>query len=364
MRKNYIDNIRITCILLLFPYHVCRIFTEENFYVHVKEIFGCEMFVNLLSPWFMPILFFLAGMSTYLALNKRTTKEYIKERVLKLFVPCFFGVLLTVPIQTFYAEKFHNGYTGSYIQQLCMFFTKETDLSGYTGGFTPAHLWFLFVLFLIALITLPLILRIREAKSEVFNFLANPIVLVLLIIPIFPCGYIEVATEAVGKYIILFILGAIFCANEEILETVKKYRALFLGIMLVVTGEFVLRKLGVTPKIGDTFADFLYQVRMWSTILTILGYSMKYWNGTNKVMSYFKVACFPIYEIHQTIIVVVSYYIVTNTQVFALQYLGTILGGFILSIVAYEILSCFKVTRWLFAIKERKNQFIKVENML
>jgi len=34
---------------------------------------------------------------------------------------------------------FHNGYTGNCFEQYILFFTKLTDLSGYNGGFTPAH---------------------------------------------------------------------------------------------------------------------------------------------------------------------------------------------------------------------------------
>lgn len=87
-------------------------------------------------------------------MEKRSSKEYIKERIKKLLITCISGVLLIVPIMTYFAEKFHNGYDGGYFNQYILFFTKKTDLSGFTGGFTPGHLWFLLCLFVISLIAL------------------------------------------------------------------------------------------------------------------------------------------------------------------------------------------------------------------
>lgn len=87
----------------------------------------------------MTILFVIAGMSCKYSLLKRTNKQFVVERIEKLIIPFFFGVLALVPIMTYTAEVFFNGYTGTYWQQYELFFTKETDLTGYHGGFTPAH---------------------------------------------------------------------------------------------------------------------------------------------------------------------------------------------------------------------------------
>lgn len=162
-RINYIDNIRSLVILLLFPFHTFRMFTHfEPFYVQGEPQAFCDVFIAATSLWFMNMLFVLAGISISFSLKKRTMKEFLFERVAKLFIPFFFGVILTIPIQTYYAEKFHNNYQGGYMEQLRLFFTKETDLSGYFGGFTPAHLWFLLFLFLISILSLPVIIYVKK----------------------------------------------------------------------------------------------------------------------------------------------------------------------------------------------------------
>lgn len=166
MRKSYIDNLRSMVILLLFPFHTFRMFQgNEPFYVEGIPNMFCELFTFLTSIWFMNLLFVLAGMSTAYSLKKRTSLQYAKGRVKKLLIPFVFGVILTIPIQTFYAERFHNGYSGGFFHQYIMFFTKETDLTGYRGGFTPGHLWFLLFLFLISMLSLPIINYIKKNRQ-------------------------------------------------------------------------------------------------------------------------------------------------------------------------------------------------------
>lgn len=162
-------------ILLLFPFHTCMIYNNwgENFYIKGDSIPLLSGFIQICYSWFMPLLFVIAGISSCYALSRRTPKQYIKERLLKLFIPLISGILLLVPIQTFYAEKFHNGYNCGYFHQYMLFFTKETDLTGYTGGFTPAHLWFILYLFIISLIALPITIKYKKVakKYQLPNYL-------------------------------------------------------------------------------------------------------------------------------------------------------------------------------------------------
>ena len=93
MRKHYIDNLRSLCILLLFPYHTFMIYNGfESFYIHGDVVKPLSDFILICSPWFMPLMFVLAGISSAFSLKKRETSQYIKERILKLFIPLVFGI--------------------------------------------------------------------------------------------------------------------------------------------------------------------------------------------------------------------------------------------------------------------------------
>ena len=48
---------------------------------------GLSYFVEYLGPWHMPLLFFLAGASTWFALSHRSGRQYAGERFKRLFIP-------------------------------------------------------------------------------------------------------------------------------------------------------------------------------------------------------------------------------------------------------------------------------------
>ncbi|HWR22793.1 MAG TPA: acyltransferase family protein [Feifaniaceae bacterium] len=151
--RNFgLDWLRTGCILMLFPFHTARIFDkwEPNYIKDAVNAFS-SWFVLLSSYWLMPLMFCIAGISAYYALKKRAPGEYVKERVLRLAVPFLFGVVFIVPIQGYLARVQQYGYTGGYLNFLPSYFTDFSDLTGYTGGFTPELAAWLMILTLLGL---------------------------------------------------------------------------------------------------------------------------------------------------------------------------------------------------------------------
>jgi len=97
----YIDWLRIFAVLLLFPFHTLRVFNDEDLYVKALPVAewvdGVLWFISI---WHMPLLFFLAGCSTYLALHKRRGGQYALERTKRLLVPLVLGIFVLIPPQT------------------------------------------------------------------------------------------------------------------------------------------------------------------------------------------------------------------------------------------------------------------------
>lgn len=159
MRKYYIDNLRSFIILLLIPYHAAmawNIWGEPN-YIFFEGNRLLSSIVVFLSPYFMPILFLAAGISTNYALRKRSMAQYVSERSKRLFIPFVFGTLLLMPPQTYLADKFNYGYSGSLFNHYRVFFTKFTDLTGADGGFSVGQFWFVLYLFVISLVAAAII---------------------------------------------------------------------------------------------------------------------------------------------------------------------------------------------------------------
>ena len=103
MRKHWIDNLRWVTVLLVLFYHVIYFYNNKGVIGGIGG-FGDgpqyqDVVMYVLYPWFMPLLFILAGVSSRYALKKHTGKEWFKERTRKLLVPStiglfFFGVFI------------------------------------------------------------------------------------------------------------------------------------------------------------------------------------------------------------------------------------------------------------------------------
>jgi hypothetical protein len=160
MRKDYIDWLRNIAILFLFPYHTARVFDMLNPFYIKGEINIASTNLIYISFWFMPLLFLLAGFSSFYALKKRPWKTYLKERFFRLFIPFIFGILVVVPPQAYYARSFHLHNQKNYFLFIKHYFTDFSDWSEYAGGISPAHLWFILFLFIISIAALSVMIRI------------------------------------------------------------------------------------------------------------------------------------------------------------------------------------------------------------
>lgn len=129
MRKYYVDNLRWIVILLLVPYHAAmawNVWGEPN-YIYFESNQIISSIVVFFSPYFMPLMFFLAGISTRFALQKRTIGQYVLERTKKLLIPFIIGTVLIMPPMTYIADKFNYDYQGNLFRHYAVFFTHFTD---------------------------------------------------------------------------------------------------------------------------------------------------------------------------------------------------------------------------------------------
>ena len=99
VRKCYLDNIRWITVVIVVLYHVFYMYNAEGVLGGVGQITKLstqpyDIFQYLVYPWFMPVLFIVAGISSRLYLEKHTNKEFIKSRTTKLLVPSTIGLFV------------------------------------------------------------------------------------------------------------------------------------------------------------------------------------------------------------------------------------------------------------------------------
>lgn len=148
----------------------------------------------------MPLLFLLAGMSSFYGLQRRSASHFVKERFSRLLIPLFIGILVIVPPKGYYAKKFHLNEQESYLAFLKRYFTDISNWSEYAGGISPAHLWFILFLFLISIGLLPLMLRIIK-KQYSPSWMRHPI---FMLLPFAGLTVLSALPDVSGKNIFLY----------------------------------------------------------------------------------------------------------------------------------------------------------------
>jgi len=356
-RKHYLDNLRTIAVLMLIPQHTLMLFNDwgESWYIHSTELMLPSLIKNLNSFWMMPLLFTVAGVSSRYALDRRDTGTYVKERVSKLLVPLFFGLLLLAPVQSFIAGLFWNGGAGYFDS-----FTKLTDLRGYDGAFTTGQLWFLLYLFVIAMVSLPFVLLYKKKGKGTFGG-GVPFIFIILagILPLLGAATFDISGISPLEYMAYFLLGYFFLTNEKVLEKLDKYRFILLGYFALFAAFFAY--LYITPFREDTWLELpilmyifpvLYQMGSWLSVLAFIGLARHYLDFTGKISAYLSKASFGVFLFHQSWLVVGGYFILKLIEAPGAQYLLIVLSTIVLTWLTYEVARRVLPLRWMFGLKK------------
>jgi glucan biosynthesis protein C len=364
-RVYYIDWLRVIAVLLLILFHSARIFDIwDPFYVKnaVRSSFLSYSVITILNQWQIPLLFLLAGASTWYALGIRSGRQYAAERFKRLLLPFIFGILVIVPPQAYLARFQEPGYHDTYIQFLADYFHIRGDLSGYTGLFTPAHLWFILFLFVFALVALPLLLYLRtdggqKRISNLATITEKPRGLLWFILPLVVAGALpDIGGKNPFVYITLFVYGFILVADGSFQVALDRYRwpALILSL-ITIAGLIQLEVIKLpTPKYswGDILSFLLRTSNTWFWLVAILGFGRRYLNRTNPFLRYAAEGSYPFYILHQTVIVVIGYFVVQGTESVTLKYLLIVIASLAATTLLYDlIVKRTNPTRFLFGMK-------------
>lgn len=349
IRKHYIDNLRNLTILLLFPVHTFMIWNNfgSRFYIWQGENKILSTLIVLVNPWFMPILFVLAGMSARYALEKRTNKEFVIGRVSKLLIPFISGMILLVPFQTLYARRFFDNYEGSLLDNWKYFFTHLTDFSGYDGAFTPGHLWFILFLFLISMVAL-LLFRLVPYEKLAVSVEKMPVFGVLfLFIPIWLMYYLgNFGGFSLGKNLALYLIGYYVLSNDVMIEKLER-NIKWLATLCVIGTIMSVTLYYSFSYYGDLWVNFIG----WISILVLLVVAKRFLNKRTGFTEYFNQASYPIYILHQSILVALAYYVLQASDVLLVQVFCVCIGSFLLTVLAYHLIKLIPVVKKMIGIK-------------
>jgi len=361
-RRMDIAWLRILAVLLLFPFHTARVFDVwSDFYVKNDQLSsGLTWFIAFMEPWHMPLLFLLAGAATWFALGRRSGRAYAGERVKRLLVPFLFGLVVLIPPQSYLGLLSHSGSAPGYFSWLPQFFQLNgADMDGYfLGGHTWGHLWFIVHLLVYALLALPVFLFLRRhAGRRVVGALARaasaPGVVLLFALALVPAKYApEIAGGNPVYYFTIFVLGYVVMADARFRQAIDRHRlaALLLGpLACVVVATFNVYGWPALPGwAGAPLGLYLSTLLPWCFLVALLAYGRRFLRASSRFTTYAAEASYPVYLLHQTVIVAVAFMVVRWDAGVPLKFAAILAVSVVVSVLVYDLaIRRASVARWL-----------------
>lgn len=248
------------------------------------------------------------------------------ERVHKLLVPFICGTIFLVPFQTLYARKYFYHYNGSFLDNWKYFFTHFTDFSGYDGAFTPGHLWFILYLFVISVVSLGVFHFVPYGRMSAYIEKMPVFGIVLLFVPVWLMYYVgNFGGFSIGKCLALYLIGYYVLSNRLAMEKLKR-NLIWLGCFCAAGTIGSLIVYYKFSYYGDCWVNFIG----WITVIVFIAAGNRFLNWKTGFSEYFNQASYPIYILHQSILVVFAYYVLRICGILWLQVLVICIGSFCL----------------------------------
>lgn len=372
MRKHWIDNLRWVTVLLVLLYHVVYFYNNKGVFGGIGG-FGAypdvpqyqDVVMYVLYPWFMPLLFLLAGISARYALEKHSARDWLKARTRKLLVPGTIGLFV-----------FHwmVGY----------FNTVEATRQGVFDG-VPAvgryfimafsgtgPLWFIQVLWLLSLVLL-LVRRIDEqdrlhgASGKAFS-VKYGLVWVILLGLFFWLGEKTLIMEPRPQsfdglwnlykplfYLVPFLLGYFVFSHDAVQEKLSKAWIPLMVCAIVSGGILIGTTFGqdnTSPQYLGSPLNCLYG---WLMCLAMMGWFKAKFDRTGAFAAYMTRSSYGIYIVHYLVIASLGYMMKIYTQLppWSMYAILTV-AVFTLSPLLYEVIRRIPLMRWCVLGENRK----------
>ena len=361
MRRHWIDNLRWVTVLLVLLYHVVYFYNNKGVIGGVGG-FGDgpqyqDVVMYVLYPWFMPLLFMLAGISARYSLENRSGKTWFKRRTRKLLVPATIGL---------FVFQWMVGYFNTHVSgtDVLAGVPQPAKYIGWSlNGTGP--LWFIQLLWVLCLVLL--VVRLLDAKDKLWNCCGKAnIVTILLLGILFWLGLqtliplpTTIAPDAKTGltslynlykpifYLVTFLLGYFVFSHDEIQEKLKKTWiplmtcSVFAGVILVVT---TFGENNTTPEYMGSPYHCIYG---WLMCLAMMGCFKACFDYTGRFAAYMTRSSFGIYVVHYLFIAGIGSILKFHTELPPVAiYLTLTVAVFVLSPLTYEVLRRIPIVKW------------------
>ncbi|MEQ9363585.1 MAG: acyltransferase family protein [Leptospirales bacterium] len=360
-RKYYLDWIKVLAILLLVPAHAARVFDYLPFYIKDGRHLWAELLIRFVDAWFMPLFFVIGGMAACYSIEKRGAAKFRSERARRLLVPLGFALISTLPLLGYVAYRFSNPEAGAnFWTYLPRFFSFDaSQLQGYTGTFSVAHLWYLLYVYVFSMVSGPIFRRLGAgrmpglAKRAPLFFTAICVTAAKLTLLPYPNPV---------YFLVFFWLGYALGAERPELDVFRQVRdrpaivcsaAILLMAILFAARVYYLPDFGPFPVYLALQPIYTVNALLW--VLLILHYGAKIFTYSNAILRYLSEASLYIYITHMTVAMFIASALADRCPAW-LSFLLITLATFAVILPAYELLvRRINALRFVFGLGPKKS---------
>ncbi len=333
-RLFFLDWLRICAFFVLILYHVGMYYVGWDW--HVKSVdasSAIEPLMRLSSPWRLGLLFLISGVASSFMLARISAASFMRRRSVRLLVPLVFGMFVIVPPQPFLEVVEKVAYAGSYADFMRLYiraypgFCRGTDCLVLP---TWNHLWFVAYLWVYTLLLGTIVLawgaRFKATAARVGAMLTGwklillPLALLatirMLLVSRFPTTHALFDDWfAHADFFTLFLIGALVAHHQGFWQEVARLRWAALGIALACWACTNIYFAIPDNLISDAHVDVLrpimriaYAACEWCAIVAACGFARQHLQFDSDKRRYLSQAVFPVYILHQSLIVVFAHY--------------------------------------------------------
>ena len=190
----------------------------------------------------------------------------------------------------------------------------------------------------------------------------------LFIIPVFLMEFlVSLSPGTVGRrdfggwspltYLVFFLIGYVLATDKRYRPAIEKVRfiSIILSLVTVIAGYILLEGMGLSGT--NPLYLLVRATNAWCWLLTFMGFASHHLNFSNRFLEYANEAVLPFYILHQTVIVVIGYFIRDWTRAVMPKFLLLASTSFIIILVLYEyVVKRVNILRVLFGMKIRFNK--------
>jgi peptidoglycan/LPS O-acetylase OafA/YrhL len=378
-RRHDLDWLRVIAFGLLVLYHVGMYYVSWGW--HVKSPFaneGPEPFMLLSSPWRMSLLFLISGVATAYML-RGPASGFFRRRSLQLLLPLLFGMLVIVPPQAYLqvVEQLPGGYGESYLAFYGRYLSGYHGFCGTDGDClrlpTWNHLWFLpylwsyTVLAWLAWRLLPAtaLQRLRAALGRAMSgwgALLLPVAVLaaarLLMVERFEQTHALIDDwYSHAQYFSVFLIGFLAAFDSRFWEALQRLRWVSLLVAAACYATLVhawyfagYDDAHPIPEALRLWLRLAWAADQWCAIAALLGFAYRWRHADSPALRYLTVAVFPVYILHQTVIVVLAHALKPLKIAPALEAMLLVGATFALCFAGYALIRRGRILRPLFGL--------------